>query len=263
MISRNTIADQEDLKEWWYGLPDEFQLFTIYYGHGRGSTHWYHRESNTTSKDDAWEKLSRLLANASKNGGDFTVLAQDKVTNKSGPRVFVSFDGRRNQISGFPQYQNGSGPPDGYISLSEAKQMAEDKAAIKILQFQLESMEDAIHGRKEPSAMERIIERMAESPSFVPAINAIFTKIAGSGEQRKVAMTGFDEPATVSRDPESEKNESIEGFEYDVDQILSCLEKIRPHFPDPHRFLGRLADYIDQNPELAKSFFDTQTGDND
>lgn len=265
--SSNSFTSIDSLRQW-FELQDS-DLWTLFSGAGTRPSDLIHRMDVSVGMEKSWEVLEAMLMQQSElGGGSFTVLSKKTAGTTNGPRVRVTL----------PPASARAGSP-GVAGISQ--QMIDAQINDAIDKFRLQHENDML--RQELAEAEsggyigKIMERVAQHPNLHQVIDVFIARILGNN----VAVTGFgsaqqptemieeqkptkkmaemkNENAPASTGPTHEGNQEGTKFNYDLDRLAASLEVIRAHFPDIHEFMETLANFVESNPSLAKTFFNNQ-----
>lgn len=270
-MTPGAFRDIETLRQWFY--KNEAPYWTLYIG--REMERGKRIAVNTGIKDleKAWQWLEELLIAQSEAGGTFHIHAKDnpkedadqktlaqkaqfRLTSLGYHAVFeVSHSFPYNRIpavAGLPQ----SGPQD-------IERIVEEKVNERMERFELESevasLQNQIQDLKKSknSIMGLSLETL---PSIIQVISAIKGLMNANPEEQKqlLGVHGLPPESTAKIRKHLEDNtESDELSESENNKIDESLERISVYFPDIAKFMESLADYIEKNPELSKSLFNS------
>lgn len=266
-MAQNSITSVEHLREWFF--RQDGNLWTLYNGRqttGSSSQRLGSNWDKSVTKQEAWQRLAEYMGWISNNGASVTVYVTDKKSNtQGGARVFVDLPSReRKAISGI--HGKGKSLPDDSSSIygmieQEAEKKAERKMERYELHRQIEELADKVENGQ--SVWERLPDKLIDSGFLDKCIEVIGSRIAQASNQqarapgRQISMAGFDaEKQRVNEDQEYTEEEPSEGPFYDYNSITPQLKKIQNTFPDTdiHVLIEKLANFIAQNPEAARSF---------
>lgn len=270
-MTPGAFRDIETLRQWFY--KNEAPYWTLYIG--REMERGKRIAVNTGIKeiDKAWQWLEELLIAQSEGGGTFHIHAKDnpkedadqktlaqkaqfRLTSLGYHAVFeISNSYAYNRIpavAGMPQ----SAPQD-------IDKLIEEKVNERIERYELESEIEGLQNqiqdlkKSKNSIMGFNIETL---PSILQVISAIKGLTSSSPEEQKqlLGVHGLPPESTAKIRKHLEDNtESDELSEDENNKIDESIERISVYFPDIAKFMESLANYIEKNPELSKSLFNS------
>lgn len=241
MAKYGSFSSIQDLKDWFddNARRHDVTQWILYHGHvmrttGPGGQRAASQKEENMSQEDSWELLENYLTKMGGQGGTFTLYMPTRGA-QVGERVFVS-------LPGPGQGQVGVGGVYGpqYVE----KEIEQFKREF-MLQQQIEELRAEMEAKKNP--LEQIAQQLLDSGVAAQVIQGFAAKAMGLSGLPNMAMQGQAMP-----DNETEGNYSAE----QVQDIESALARLAGHFPRLDGVLNRLADFVDDNPEMARQFLD-------
>lgn len=245
MMNRTAMTSMESIRTWWEA-DSERPYFSLYRGtRGTKPSDIIIRNDTLDDLDAAWEMLEQMLTINSGEGGEFTILRTDKPKSNYGMKGVVVLS----QVPATPAIAGIPGMP--FIGAGQSIQAfiageIEKEREKWDLAKKVEDLEAAINAGQEGGPIERFLNRLLDSPKIDGILDVVLSKVltpANTPQPSHVAVSGAPGAAASGQ------------FQYDTERIAASLERIRAHFPDIHGTLDRLADFIDRNPEMARSLF--------
>lgn len=244
MMNRTAMTSMEAIRTWWEA-DRERPYFTLYRGaRATKASDIIVRNDTIEDLEPAWDMLEQMLTINSSEGGEFTVLRTDKPKSNFGMKgvVVLNHAHATPSVAGIPGMPFiGAGQNiQSFIAGEIEKEREKWDLAKKV-----EDLEAAINAGQEGGPIERFLNRLLDSPKIDGILDVVLSKVFAppSGAQPShVAVSGAPGAAA-------------DQFQYDTERVAAALERIRAHFPDIHGTMDRLADFIDRNPEMAKSLF--------
>lgn len=244
MMNRTAMTSIEDLRTWWEA-DNERPYFTLYRGtRATKASDIIIRNDTIEDLEPAWDMLEQMLTINSTEGGEFTILRADKPKSNYGMKgvVVLSHARATPAVAGIPGMPFiGAGQNIQSFIAGEIEKEREKWELSK----KVDDLEAAINAKQEGSLVERALNRVIDGDKLDALIGVLIDKFLspkGAHVPSHVAVSGAPGAAP-------------DQFQYDTERIAAALERIRAHFPDVHGTLDRLADFIDRNPEMAKSLF--------
>ena len=250
-MAKGAITSIEAVHDWFY--LQKSTLWSLYRGSRPSKTaDRIHSNDELTDQDESWELLRDVLNHHSE--GDYLIQVKANTSTTNGNTLIFTKVSSTNPVAGITgtqlmPYLGGMNPQD-YIQAELKKGMETFK-----LQQQVENLEAALSEKQRGGVLDRAINALLEHPKLDAIINGIgqiaIAKFAPRGGAA-VGVAGFESQEQVA--PETE------GYQYDGARLMPPLDTIRAHFPDIYGFLEGLAGFIEANPDMAKSFFNSQSG---
>lgn len=244
MMNRTALTSIEAVRTWWEA-DDERPYFVLFRGsRSPKPVDIIVRNDSIENAADAWDYLEQMLTINSGEGGDFTILRTDKPKSNYGHRAVVVLNPSPQAavsglMPGMPFIGAGQNI-QSYIAGEIEKEREKWDLAKKV-----EDLEAAINAGQEGGPIERFLNRLLESPKIDGILDVVLSKVLTPAQAHQPSHVAVSGAPGVPGDH----------FQYDTDRVAQALERIRAHFPDIHGTLERLADFIDRNPEMAKSLF--------
>lgn len=253
MLLRTAITSLENLRQWWE-VDNKSPYWTLYRG-SRSSkgTDVIARNDTLDDHETSWDMLEQMISINSQEGGEFTILRTDKPKGNFGPKVVVilshapAYQGAPS-VSGIPGLPFVAGSPQG-IQAYIADEVKKERHSWE-LEKKVEDLEAAINAKQEGSLFERAINKLIETDKIGNLLEIIIAKAmgpTGAPQMSHVAVSGM--PGASQADTPTNQ------FQYDTVRVANAMERIRVYFPDIHETLEKLANYIETNPEMAKTIF--------
>lgn len=233
MAKNGVFTSIEDLKDWFDYTVQKTGTnnWILYHGH-------IMKSHNTTAKaaeqreqdltdEESFEILERFINAQSKAGGTFTVLIPEQ--NKVGVRTFLSLNNNSPGMAGI------YGPD--YVS----KEIEQFKTQF-MLQQEIEALRAEMNERRNP--LEKMVEQLMDSGVVGQIIQGFAQKAMGL-------------PAVSGNGASDTEFQSA-----NVGGIENSLQRISVVFPNLDSALEKLADFVEQQPDLARQLLNQQQNQN-
>ena len=241
MLGEGAITTFEGLEQWFKSNEDH-PFWTLYHGafKGRGDI----CASNRTISDMnmAFSMLVDQIKIQSRGGGIFRIFQAPKARSNQGFNTTLRISDSIQGIHGTVSNNQGM---VGFVAKNEVAEMVQKERETWEKEKKIEELESAVEDIQNGSRLDRIVNRLLDSPNFEGIVVQLCDRFLGAGSG--AAISGFDH--VNSRDSTSSDPE---------EQMSQALAKLQTHFPDIVEFIEGLASYVECNPEMAKTLFKAQ-----
>lgn len=248
MLLRTAITSIDNLRQWWE-VDTERPYWTLYRGsrNAKGAD-VIARNDTLDDQESSWEMLEQMISINSQEGGEFTILRTDKPKGNFGNKAVVVLNQmpayQAAGVAGLPGMPFVAGTPQG-IQAYIADEVKKERQNWE-LEKKVEDLEAAINAKQEGGLLERSLNRLIESDKIGTILELVLAKFLGP--------VGVPQPSHVAVSGAPGAGAPAQ-FQYDTDRVSHALERIRAHFPDIHETLEALANYIEKNPDMARTIF--------
>ena len=247
------ITNIEDLRTWYYGHPNHMH-YRLYSGRNSKGATISHTPNDIPDwdKKQGWEKLETDLAMYAPSGGIFTIkiYTGNKNDTRNVFEVTLSLDskGRNSRINGAQNSFGiaGSGKTaDAYIA-----EQIDTKMQIFKLENEVENLTTQLEEGSTGGVVERLMTQLLSNDRLDQLLDVALFRL-GPAKGRGVVMSGIDDSET----PESEPTEMTPDQQA---RFGAAMQTIQNHFPDLVGFMEKLANYIEENPDMAQMIFNKE-----
>lgn len=247
MASSGKFTDLESLHKWFEAMAEieGYNTWVLYHGHvmraGPGSVNAKQYDEDKTV-EESWELLKDWIESQSESGGNFTIyMARPGGGGRPGPRAF--YTAAKPGVNGIA----GIGNVDNYIS-----EKIENFKSQFMLQQEIEALREEMRSKR--NVGERLLEQLMESGVVSQLIAGLAAKqfgISGMGQAQEIPYTD------AQADTEQQQYSPAQ-----VQRLETSIARLAKHFPRLDVTLSGLADFVEDNPEMAKNFMQN-LGSND
>lgn len=199
------------------------------------------RNHASDDMDTSWQLLENIVRNKTEAGGRLTVFVSDKAASSSGFTEYLDIDGpMKNQAAisgtGSGAYVNGI---DSYIA---------DKIALYDKDRRIKDLENELAAKEEGSGINKIFNRVLEEAPVQEILLALVSKFLGAQPAMNPPVNGTPR---ITDDMEEEQLSDTEQA-----RLHDAILRLSVHFPDIATAMEQLANFVEANPTMAKSFFE-------
>lgn len=234
-----SLKSIESLKQWFTqaGRP----YWTVWNGFLKKDQFLVMRNHASDDMDTSWELLENIVRNKTQAGGRLTVFVSDKAASSSGFTEYLDIDGPMKTQAGIAGVSSGSyvNGIDSYIN---------DKMALYDKDRRIQDLENELAAKEEGTGINKILNRVLEEAPVQEILLALLSKFMGHQPAGNPAVNGAPR---ITDDMEQEPLSETE-----QQRLHDAILRLSAHFPDIATAMEQLANFVDQNPAMAKSFFE-------
>lgn len=250
------LSKLEDLQNW-FEINNAGKLsrpyFTVYRGLEAKQDRVIYRNEEISEPEKAWEMLEEIIRAHSEGGGTFRILIVHEPKHNVGVSTIVKIPNPNPMQAAI----HGAGVQQGnfgiYGTFREAleTELARERKIME-MEHELEALKE---GQAALNGVETFRQLVADIPALNGLIHALGMKIMGMGPTNTPQPQ--PQPQNYQGTPAADNavnGSYAEGFDYEV--IDPALDKLRTVFPDVESTMDRFAEWVKQNPDMAKAMFD-------
>jgi hypothetical protein len=229
----------EDLKAWFFA--NEKPLWALYgsidENGNRLRASKILENLSTRDMEESWQLLESNILSLSSRGGQYTVRVDNHSSFKvpSTAKLVLSVERHGSSING------SSSIPAGYIPSSEVEQKVSQALELYDLKRKNEDLEAALEDAQMGSGIGRLVNKVLDHDKLENILELVLLRFLGPQVQ-------------VSGVKESTHQEAVD--EGNVEMVFSqAFTQIEQVFPDVAGFMAALGNWIEANPQMAKSLF--------
>jgi len=245
-MAKSYITALSDLEDWF--MATKHPYWTLYEGIQVQNGKTIFRQDTTDDLNESWEILNNTLTRYTNSGGVFHI--QVRKDEKSANGFYTSIR------LGNSQPAQGSGinglAGAGLYGVSpdvEAKIRNDEREKLE-LRYEIEELKAAVKGKT--GWIGELKDELLNNEHIAPVIAAVIAKMAGVGAQ----------PAQVGQ-PSSDQHPPTKGddefFKIQNERTNAALDRISRRYPNYGDALGKLAAFMESNPEMADQFLKNQS----
>lgn len=244
------ISNIDDLKKWFEinqaGGKEPRPYFTLYRGYEAKNDRYILSNKEISDPEAAWELLENMLEMYQDGGGQFRLFITDRPGHNFGMTTYVKLPARNPAVAGVHGVASQNYGIYGSMREMFDAEMAKQRKIWEMEQ-KIEMMEAGQSGIGTVETIRQIFEAV---PALNPLAHAIGMKILGMAPNAPAPAS----PAAGAPAPgETINGVDPEGYDYDV--VEPALDKMRRVFPNVEMTLDKLADWVNQNPDMARNLF--------
>lgn len=223
------------LKEWFLSAQKPF--WTIWTGFSKDNKDLALRNSSISDLVESWNLLESIVSKKTEGGGRITVFVTEKENSSHGYTEFLEIA----PLTSVAGISGISSPSGNYIG--GVDQYISDRISMYEKDRQIEDLKAQLENKDRGSGINRVIDRILEEAPVADILLALLGKFMGTAPAPAVngapRITDDMEPEQLSDEENSRLHESI--------------MRISVHFPDIASAMEKLADFVESNPDMAKS----------
>lgn len=233
MIVRASYRSIDSLQNWF--IQSQRPFWSVWTGFSKDNKDQAMKQSSIEDMDESWALLERVLRDKTAGGGRVTIFVTDKANSSHGYTEYLEIAESQPAISGI---QNTAfiGGVDQYIA---------DKIAMYDKDRKIEELSARLEEKETGTGINKIINRVLEEAPIAELIMALANRFLGAGKVPTPAVNG----ARIQDDFEEEELNPA-----DQQRLHDAILRISAIFPDIVSAMEQLADFVEKNPEMAKSF---------
>lgn len=247
-MARPTLRSLEDLREWF--LEQDCPIWTVYFGETKGRHRMTEQNNKDLSVEESWEILANNLYRLTGKGKICVAVNVKGATNRSGDHEAVyEFNEMLNGRPGIA----GIGGQGSFIGSTEVESYVQREVEREREKWEMERRIEALEA-----------DQQANTPLIDRLLEENFDQVAGIATQLIQGLIQKKPPATVAGfqqsgpQPSGGDRQAPESQEEASERISEALQRLSATFPDVLELLEGLADFVEAQPELAKTLFENQ-----
>jgi len=248
-MRRGYINNIKDLNDYFEQIEaNRWNLYNgIFGGNLPQANCLYRQDSKEMEPGESWSLLQRMIELNSSTGGDFTIYFPTNTQGNIGNRVYLSIGQGTGAVAGI-----GNVPAGTFSNPAETERRVQDAVELALLR---RDVEDLMQADRPSGFWGPLLEKVAENPNvgeaLIGAVVNLCTVAAAklSGTPIQMQHPAVSGPPSVSIETDIEMPEDV------LNRCNAALSRIAIHFSDLAQFLENLSDYIEQNPQMAKTLF--------
>lgn len=263
------FRDLDKLHEWFVKLDAPF--WTLYSGKEPERSKRIAVNNGVKNPEESFRWLQETIEAMSEAGGAFHIHAKNSPREDSDTKNVTERAAARLTTSGFHAIFESStaiagiGRISGMSQIGDIDRMVEEKVNQRMELIEKEMEIAALSEENQQLKKGKGIMGMTPS-EFIPFAVNVVSQIAGlfnkSGTlpsspvtpQLKVSGLSSEAAEEFQENHQSDKTEPMEFTEQEQERIDNAISRLSEHFTNIVEVVERLADYTDNNPEMAKMF---------
>ena len=237
MNAKASYRSIESLKLWF--MQSHKPYFSIWTGFSKDTKDLAFRNSAIDDLEDSWNLLEQIITDKTAGGGKVTIFVTEVKNSSAGYTEYLEIAGNNNTAIAGPSNLNNNfiGGINEYIA---------DKMAMYDKDRQIEELKAQISNKDEGTGVNKLFNRLLEEAPIAELIMALCAKFLGTG------ITPAINGPKKERITEDLEEEILS--ENDQMRMQNAIHRLSIHFPDIVQAMEKLADFVESNPSLAKSF---------
>lgn len=236
--TRASLRSIQAVENWFRNAEKPF--WTVWTGFSKDNKDVAMRNNSIDDIDKSWELLNDLITSKTEGGGRITIFLSDKQSSSYGYTEYLEIPGNTNSgISGVGNNQGFIGGVDAYIN---------DKIALYDKDRQIEDLRAQLQEKQEGSIWTKTLNKVFEEAPISELLLALMHKFIGP-----VPNAPINGAPRIQDDLQEQ-----ELGEEDQERIRQALMRISVHFPNLADAIEKLADFVESNPAMAKSFLNSK-----
>jgi hypothetical protein len=242
MITTASMRSIESVKTWFLNSKNPF--WTVYTGFSKKPGDTAFKNSSIDNIKESWNLLEEFLTNKTSGGGKLTIFITDRANANHGYTEYLEIPSSMSASIAGP-----GGAMTPWSGIGGVQEYIDNKIAMADKDRRIADLEEALTQKEEGTGINKVWNKILDEAPIAELIMAICSKFLGT-QHVNPAING---PRITDDMHEEQLSED------DQQRLHNAILRLSVHFPDIASAMEALADFVDKNPAMAKTFFNSKS----
>lgn len=241
MTGKASFRNIDAVKSWFLQAKKPF--WSVFTGFSKDAKDLAMKNSTIDDVEQSWELLEEIITNKTEGGGRVTIYITEVKNSSHGYTEYLEIAATNQAaVSGAAHIGN----QNPFFGIGGIQEYIDSKILIADKDRQIKDLQDALEEKEKGTGIGKLWNKILDEAPLQELMMAIAAKVLGPA--------AFAPPINGPRITDDAESNVEELSEADQEKLHNAILRISAVFPNVVEVMSNLADFIEKNPAMAKSF---------